>query len=191
MTEAPRARGVLSHFWTPLTAIGSHGPAGPNAQICVSVFGASIVPERPRLIVNLSKTNLTTELIAATATLAITLLSEEQLHLLEPLGLRSGRDGQKLDGLAFEQTDTGDPWFPGGVGLVACEVLETYDLGDALAFLCAVRDQRALASSGSGPALTWDAARAVVGDEFLRRWAEKSEREQRAASAAMRWSRPA
>lgn len=186
MTELPRAS-VLSHFWTPLTAVGSHGPGGPNAQICVSVFGASIVPERPRLLVNLSKTNYTTELVQASGTLAITLLSERQVDLLAPLGLRSGRDGAKLEGLAFELTEAGDPWFPDGVGVIECGVLDAYDLGDALAFLCAVRGQRTLASSASAPALTWPAAREVVGDDFLRRWAEKTQREQRAAFAAMRW----
>ena len=167
-------RNLLSHFWTPLTAVGSHGPAGPNAQICVSVFGASIVPERPRLLVNLSKT------------LALTLLSERQVDLLAPLGLRSGRDGQKLDGLEVELTAAGDPWFREGVGLIDCCVIEQYDLGDAVAFLCAVRDQQPSGIPGV-EALTWAHARAVVGEEFLSQWAAKSEREQHAASTAMRW----
>ena len=184
MTSAPAPRGLLSHFWSPLTAVGSHGPGGPNAQICVSVFGASVVPERPRLLVNLSKTNYTTDLVRASGTLAITLLSERQAHLLTPLGLRSGRDGGKLEGLAVELTEAGDPWFPEGVGVIECGVLDTYDLGDALTFLCAVREQRPLTST---PALTWAAAREVVGEDFLRAWAEKSEREQRAATTTMRW----
>lgn len=184
MTSTPPPRALLSHFWAPLTAVGSHGPDGPNAQICVSVFGASVVPERPRLLVNLSKTNYTTELVQASGTLAITLLAEGQTDLLAPLGLRSGRDGGKLEGLAVEVTEAGDPWFPGGVGVIECAVLDSYDLGDARAFLCAVREQRPLTST---PALTWAAAREAVGEDFLRAWAEKSEREQRAASATMRW----
>ncbi|RLT26326.1 MAG: flavin reductase [Chloroflexi bacterium] len=187
-SEAPRgARGVLSHFWTPMTAVGSHDASRPNAQICVSVFGASIVPDQPRLFVNLSKTNYTTELVEAAGTLSVTVLSSEQAGLLEPLGLRSGRDGQKLHDVACELDAHGDPWFPGGVGRVACEVIETYDLGDALTFLCAVREQVTL--SAAEP-LTWALARTVVGDEFLQRWAEKSEHEQAAARAAMHW-RPA
>ncbi|MEI6664822.1 MAG: flavin reductase family protein [Chloroflexota bacterium] len=185
MTSTPR--GVLSHFWSPMTAVGSHGPSGPNAQICVAVFGASIVPDHPRLLVNLSKTNYTTELVQAAGTLSVTVLSSEQTGLLEPLGLRSGRDGQKLHDVACELDTHGDPWFPGGVGRVACEVIETYDLGDTLAFLCAVREQMTL--SAAEP-LTWALARTVVGDDFLQRWAEKSEREQAAARAAMHW-RPA
>ena len=36
-----------------LVARSSHGPGGPNAQICVSLAGASIVPEQPRILVSL------------------------------------------------------------------------------------------------------------------------------------------
>jgi flavin reductase (DIM6/NTAB) family NADH-FMN oxidoreductase RutF len=176
--------GLLSHIWAPLTAVGAHGHRGPNAQICLSVFGASVVPERPRLLVSLSKTNYTTELVEASGTLALTLLAEAQLGLLEPLGLHSGRDGDKLAGLPHELTAAGDPWFPGGTGLLECEVVEAYDLGDALAFLVAVREQRALEAHAP---LTWQHARTLLGDDFMRRWAEKTARERDAALAAMHW----
>ncbi|MGE3073649.1 MAG: flavin reductase [Dehalococcoidia bacterium] len=174
---------VLSHFWSPLCAIGSHGDRGPNAQICVSVFGASIVPERPRLLVVLSNTNYTTGLVAASGTLAVTVLSEAQAKLLEPLGLHSGRDREKLHGLDFETTRFGDPVFRGGSGWLAGEVLERFDLGDSTGFLTAVRDR------GEAPVapLSWQAAKGVVGAKFLERWAEKSMREQVAARNAMVW----
>ncbi len=174
---------VLSHFWAPLCAVGSHGAGGPNAQICVSVFGASIVPDRPRLLVVLSNTNYTTELVQAAGTMTVSVLAEQQANLLEPLGLRSGRDGQKLDGLGYELTSDGDPIFPGGAGWVAGEVLEAFGLGDSTAFLMAVRDK----ADGAATPLNWQRAKAVVGEEFLSRWAEKSMREQAAARAAMVW----
>ena len=175
---------ILSHFWAPLCAVGSHGERGPNAQICVSVFGASIVPEQPRLLVNLSNTNYTTGLVRESGTVAITLLAEGQAALLEPLGLHSGRQGAKLSGLDVEVSASGDPFFPGGVGMVLGEMLEAFDLGDSTAFLVAVRERREL---GGRVALPWAAAREVVGEEFLRRWAEKSAREQAAARRVMRW----
>ncbi len=185
------SRDVLSSFWSPLCAIGARGleanappnPA-PNAQICVSVFGASIVPERPRVLVSLSKTNYTHELVIASGTLSVTALSVSQLPLLEPLGLRSGRDGDKLAGLEVALSGAGDPWFPGCVGYLGCVVIERHDLGDATAFLCAVRERETLSAE---PALRWPDAQQVVGAEFLERWAEKSRREQAAARASMRW----
>ena len=180
---------LLSHFWAPLTAVGSHNASGrPNAQICVAVFGASIVPERPRLLVVLHRTNLTHDLVAESGTLAITLLSEEQLALLEPLGLRSGRDGEKLDGLALRTTAAGDPIFLGGVGYLACEVLDAADLGDATAYLVAVRERASLGdAAAAGAPMRWASARQRLGAPFLDRWAQKSAREQEAARAAMRW----
>ena len=178
------ASSVLSHFWSPLCAIGSHGVAGPNAQICVSVFGASIVPERPRLLVVLSNTNFTTGLVAASGTMAITVLGQGQAELLAPLGLRSGRDGTKLAGIAHTLTTPGDPAFPAGsAGWMATEVLSATSLGDSTAFLTAVRERW----DGAAAPLSWQTAKEVVGDEFLRRWAEKSVREQAAAREAMHW----
>ncbi|MGE0599126.1 MAG: flavin reductase family protein [Dehalococcoidia bacterium] len=174
---------VLSHFWSPLCAIGSHGERGPNAQICVSVFGASIVPERPRLLVVLSNTNYTTGLVAASGTLSVTVLSEGQVGLLAPLGLHSGRDGTKMQGLDFEATPFGDPVFRGGSGWVSAEVLERFDLGDSTGFLAAVRER----DESPATPLSWQAAKGVVGVDFLERWAEKSMREQQAARNAMVW----
>jgi flavin reductase (DIM6/NTAB) family NADH-FMN oxidoreductase RutF len=175
---------ILSAFWSPLCAVGSHGPQGPNAQICVSVFGASIVPERPRLLVVLHKTNYTHDLVLAAGTLAITALSTSSALLLEPLGLRSARQGPKLQGLDYRCTAAGDPYFPGGVAMLECEVLDRSDLGDATSFLAAVRDRRALAG---GEPLGWQAAKSIVGEDFLRRWAEKSALEREAAARTMTW----
>ncbi len=175
---------VLSYFWAPLCAIGAHGPEGPNAQICVSVFGASIVPDRPRLLVSLSKTNFTHELVQKSGTMTITVLSEQHAELLRPLGLRTGRDGEKLAGLTVELTAGGDPFFPGGVGYADCEVLEVLEAGDSTLFLVAVRSRSDL--GGSRP-LQWSEAQDVVGEQFLKDWLVKTVREQEAARAIMVW----
>ena len=182
---AGRATDILSAFWAPLCAIGSHGEHGPNAQICLSVFGASIVPERPRLLVALHKTNLTHDLVADSGTLAITALSRGSAQLLEPLGLVSGHEkADKLEGLEYALTSSGDPYFPAGVAMLECEVLDRHDLGDATSFLVAVRELAALAG---GEPLTWQDAKGIVGEEFLARWAGKSARERAAAFATMTW----
>ena len=184
MANEGRTPEILSHFWAPLCAVGSHGERGPNAQICVAVFGASIVPDRPRLLVVLSRTNFTHDLVTEAGTLAITLLSGAQLDLLESLGLVSGRDGDKLAGIDQSLTGNGDPYFPGGVGHLACEVIEAFDLGDSTAFLTAVRSREQ--SSDVAP-MSWADARERVGDEFMRRWREKSSREQQIAQEVMVW----
>ncbi|MEP7214652.1 MAG: flavin reductase [Anaerolineaceae bacterium] len=175
---------LLSNFWAPLCAIGSHGPLGPNAQICVSVFGASIVPDRPRLLLVLSKTNYTTALIADCKTLCVTLLTASNLDLIEPLGLRSGRDGNKLGGLAYGVTAEGDPYFPGGAGFIRCAVLDETDNGDSVSFLVAVRERQPL---NDDQPITWASAQNLLSAEMLAAWAAKSANEQTIARARMLW----
>jgi flavin reductase (DIM6/NTAB) family NADH-FMN oxidoreductase RutF len=172
--------GPLSYFWAPLCAVGSHGERGPNAQICLSIAGASIVPDRQRLTVSLWKTNHTHDLVRDAGTMAITLLHESQLALLDALGLHSGRDTDKLAELQYNLTEAGDPWFPGGVALLACDVLDALDLGDATSFLCAVRHQERLRE---GAPITWPEARTRMSDAFNQRYNEKS-------SGDIDWSRP-
>lgn len=183
MPDPPRDT-LLSNFWAPLCAIGSHGPLGPNAQICVSVFGASIVPDRPRLLLVLSKTNYTTGLIADCKTVCITLLTASNLDLIEPLGLQSGRDGNKLGGLAFELTSDGDPYFLGGAGYIRCAVLAETDNGDSVSFLAAVGERHPM--SDTQP-ITWASAQELLSPELLAAWAAKSADEQAVARARMLW----
>ena len=161
---------VLSLFWAPVCAVGSHGPGGPNAQLCVSVFGAGVVPDRPRLLVNLWKDNFTAELVVGSGTLAITVLADAQASLMDVLGLRSAHDRPKLAETTFELTSSGDPYFPEGFALLACEVIEAFDLGDAWAFLVAVSERRRL----SAPApMTRERMMALVGTEMRERWSAK------------------
>ena len=183
MQDPPRDT-LLSNFWAPLCAIGSHGPLGPNAQICVSVFGASIVPDRPRLLLVLSKTNYTTALIAECRTLTITLLTAANLDLIEPLGLRSGRDGNKLHGLPYELTAEGDPYFLGAAGYIRCAVLDESDNGDSVSFLVAVHERHQL---NDDPPITWATAQKLLSPELLAAWAAKSANEQAVARARMLW----
>ena len=95
MTSTRRGGNILSAFWTPLVAIGCSGPQGPNAQISVSVFGASVVPDQPRLLAVLYKRNYTHDLVAAKGDFSLSLLAESQVDLLPVLGFVSGRDRPK------------------------------------------------------------------------------------------------
>lgn len=174
----------LSHFWAPLCAVGSHGPQGPNAQICLAIVGASIVPERPRLLVGLWKTNLTHDLVSESGSLAITLLSASQADLLWPLGIRSGRDGPKLAGLPYRLTPEGDPWFE-GTAAMRCEAIDAFDVGDATFFLAAVRE---ILREGPEPPLRWAEAQRLLGASFLAAWEAKAAANRARAAALMRWT---
>lgn len=175
---------MLSLFWAPISAVGSHGPQGPNAQLTVSVFGASSVPDRPRLLVVLYRPNYTRELVAAAGTLAISVLDRSHMRLVEPLGIRTGREGNKLAGLEVELTAEGDPWFPGAVGIARCEVIEDFELGEATSFLCAVRERRA---AGGSQTFTTADIRSELGEAFTRPWDEKRARDLPMLRELMHW----
>jgi len=174
----------LSQFWAPVCAVGSHGANGPNAQICVSVLGASVVPDRPRLQVNLWKDNHTHDLVHETGTLAITVLTESQVGLVERLGLVSGRDGDKLADTGFAITTSGDPYFPTGAALIDCAVLSEFDFGDATGFLVAVRERRWLSDV---PPLTRPRMHELLGPEFAQKWEAKLGRSVDAYREQMVW----
>ena len=98
---------VSSYFahpaWEAVCAVGGHDGDRVNAQIAVSIYGASIVPDRPRLLVLLWKHNLTRELVSASRTLAITLLSEGQLDSISA-DTRNGRELVRIEeeGVVFD-----------------------------------------------------------------------------------------
>ena len=167
-----------------MCAVGSHGAGGPNAQLSVSVFGASSVPDRPRLLAVLYRPNFTRDLVEQSGTLAVTVLDRSQISLSEPLGIRSGRDGNKLAGIECETTAAGDPYFPGGVGFATCEVIEAFELGEATAFLCAVRSRDAL---GGTTTFTTAEIREDLGESFTRPWEEKRARDLPMLRALMHW----
>jgi len=134
--------------------------------------------------VGLYRTNYTTELVQQSGTLAVSLLAESQAGSLGPLGLESGRDGPKLDGLGCALTPSGDPYFPDSVGMLDCAVIESFDMGDAMAFLCAVRERRSLAG---GAPLTTTRLRELASADFLARWGAKNLREQALSRESMHW----
>src|SRR5215216_4460603 len=101
MDTSQLAARFLSLLWTPLVAVTSVHEGVRSGQIAVSVHGASIVPQRPRLTAALWKGNLTRDLVAASGAFAVHLLRNDQDDLVYRLGLRSGRDGDKLAGLSL------------------------------------------------------------------------------------------
>ena len=167
-----------------LCAVGSHAGDVVNAQICISLFSASIVPERPRIGAILWKSNLTHDLVQASGTFSLTILARSQLSLLVPLGLRSGHEGPKLAGLDVGTTMDGDPFFPRAVGFAACRVLDTLDLGDATIFVGAVSQDEPLTDAEP---VTWTEAQETLSDEVMESYRQKLAGDRRWSLERMRW----
>ena len=159
---------LLGGLSAPLAAVSTRAGDVSNAQIAVAITAASIVPQRPRLIVQIYHTNYTHDLIADSGILAVNFLEASQLPLIWQLGMHSGRDGDKLDGIAYATGDTGSPLLEGCYGFLDCRVVNAMDGGDMTAFLVEV----VAAQANGGDRMTWRDAR----PRLPRRWADEWDR---------------
>ena len=159
---------LLGGLSAPLAAISTRAGEISNAQIAVAITAASIVPQRPRLIVQIYHTNYTHGLIASAGVLAINFLETSQLPLIWELGMRSGRDGDKLEGVSYTTGDTGSPLLEGCYGFLDCRVVNAMDGGDMTAFLV----EAVAARTNDGERMTWREAR----PRLPRRWADEWDR---------------
>jgi flavin reductase (DIM6/NTAB) family NADH-FMN oxidoreductase RutF len=182
-----RAASSLSLFWTPIVAVGAAARGRLNAQVSVSTFGASIVPQRPRLLVVLYKSNLTHDLVAASRSFALSVLRREQIELVHSLGFVSGRDRDKLAGIDYQLTARGNPVFPDSLAWLDCEAIDGFDLGDATAFLAAVLEVRELRA---GSPLVWSSLRRELPQAWRDEWDIKISHDIQRSLSTMHWRRP-
>ena len=179
---------MLSELSAPLAAVSTRCGDTANAQIAVAIASASIVLHRPRIIVQLYHTNYTCELVAASGVLAVNFLSPEQLPLIWQLGMRSGRDGDKLAGIpradisgASASNLTGSPILAGCFGYLDCRVVNAMDAGDMTAFLA---DVVSGATWGATP-LRWREARPRLPQRWAAEWDRKIAGEMAIAESRM------
>ena len=158
---------ITSHLWAPLVAITTAHGGQANGQIAVSALNASILRDRPRILIDIWKANFTHHLLLQSGVFALHLLGEQHLHLLEQLGLHSFRDGDKLVGLRWETRETGAPILLDTLSYLEARVLATLDAGDMTCFLADILDGAILTP---GAPLTWPAARARFPADWLARY---------------------
>lgn len=127
--------------------------AGPRRGGLIATFvsQASLVPDLPRMIVGLAKQHHTRELVEQSAAFGLHLLGEEHLDWVWRFGLSSGRDLDKLDGLAAHPGPSGSPLLAGARGWLDCRVEARLDTGDRTVYLAEVLDAR---PADSRPILT-------------------------------------
>ena len=90
---------TLGALWSPLLAVTTHHQGRDNGLIAGTGVFASLVPEAPRVLVELTKTSLTHDLVLASRVLALHLLPttphdalRTSVSLVRTLGMRSGHD---------------------------------------------------------------------------------------------------
>jgi len=165
---------MMGRLWSPLAAVTSHWQGRDNVQMAVAITAASIVPDRPRVIIQLYKTNLSHEMVLSSGAFALNFLREDQLALVGDFGLVSGRDQDKLDGVDQTVGTSGSPLLTDCFGYMDCRVINAMDGGDMTCFLADVLDGKTLSE---GEPLWWRDARRKLSPEWLERWEQKQSSE--------------
>jgi flavin reductase (DIM6/NTAB) family NADH-FMN oxidoreductase RutF len=161
---------ILGLLWSPIAAVSSHWEGQDNAQICVSIGGASIVPERPRVLVQIYKTNHSHEMITKSGAFALNFPRAGQLDWIPAFGMRSGREEEKLSGVEHSAGRTGSPLIADCWGWLDCVVVNAMDGGDMTCFLVEVLEGNIV--SDEGP-LWWRDARRRLPAEWMEEWDRK------------------
>ena len=172
--EYARIAPLMGQLWSPIAAVTSRWQGKPNAQIAVAIGAASIVPNMPRVMVQIYKRNYSHDLIYQSGAFALNFLRQDQLHLIKDFGLVSGRDQDKLSGIAYELRNTGSPVLEECWGYMDCRVVNAMDGGDMTCFLGEVVDGETITQ---GEPLWWRDARRLIPAEWNEEWDRKIKEE--------------
>jgi flavin reductase (DIM6/NTAB) family NADH-FMN oxidoreductase RutF len=172
---------TLAALWSPLLAITTHHEGRSNGMVAGTGIFASLVPEAPRVLIEITKTSLTHDLVLASRVFALHTLPATpndalttSLSLVHALGMRSGHDGDKMAGIAARPGVTGSPILAETLTYVEARVVGTLDAEELTIFLADVvgggRHQ-------SGEPLTLRVLREHLPKEWLAEWATSRERQ--------------
>jgi flavin reductase (DIM6/NTAB) family NADH-FMN oxidoreductase RutF len=106
------------------------------------VSSASIDRERPVLLAGIAPNHFTAELIDASRAFGAHLLREDQSPLAWNFARDSGRDRDKLAGLAVNTSPSGSPVLADCLAWFDCRVFSRYDAGDRLFFWADIVESR-------------------------------------------------
>lgn len=179
---------TLSALWSPVMAITTRHGERVNGQIAVSGLSGSILPDQPRILIELWKANLTHDLVMASGVCAIHFLPQapterlgRSLEIISRLGFVSGRDHEKkLDGIPWRDGVTGSPILADALCYVEARVVRTLD-GDEMTIFLA--DVVAGGNLREGAPLEWHIARGEMPPEWVADYEANQERQREAARA--------
>ena len=168
---------LLRHLTLPVIAMTTSSAGRGNGMIANSAQRASLVPTQPRISMYVSKINFSHDMVWRSGVFTVHLLTTEQWDLLRRLGLRSGRDGDKLAGLEVLRGETGCPVLADCRASFECRVVNAMDAGGATFFLGDVVAVREPAPAAA--VLTSDYFRANLPDDIRRGYEAGLEEAQR------------
>ena len=129
------------------------------------VSWASIDPASPQLLISLARNHYTAELVEDSGRFAAHLITAEQMDLMWNFALGSGRDRDKLQGVALRPRIDGPPILRDCLLWLDCRVYHRLDAGDRLYFWADVTQGEQVAQ---GSPLRQQQAMAAANDEQRR-----------------------
>jgi flavin reductase (DIM6/NTAB) family NADH-FMN oxidoreductase RutF len=170
---------TLAMLWSPLLAITTHHQGRNNGMVAGTGVFASLVPEAPRVIIELTKTSLTHDLVLASRVFALHTLPATphdalttSLSLVRTLGMRSGHAGDKVAEIPARPGVTGSPILAETLTYVEARVVATLDGEELTIFLADVVGGGRLRS---GDPLTLRVLREHLPKEWQAEWATSRE----------------
>ncbi len=135
-----------------------------NGQVALAALPASIVVEKPRVLIELWQNNLTHDLIQASSAFCLHLLREDQLETVRDFGFYHGQERNKFSQVAYNQGQLGSPRLEDCLGWLDCRVIHLLSTEDMTVFIGEVVVARHVSD---GDPLTWTAARRLIPPEWL------------------------
>src|SRR5256884_5230891 len=126
---------LLRHLTSPVVAITCQRDGKRNGMISDSAVRASIAPTVPRLSVYIHKFNFSHDLVFETGRFVLHLLRDDQFELIHRLGFVSGRERDKLAGIAHRPRVLGAPVLDDCYAHFECRVVNVMDTGSSTCFL--------------------------------------------------------
>lgn len=165
------AVGLLSLLWTPLVVVTASHEDERGGMIAVSAFAASIVPEQPRLMVEIQKRNHTHGLITASERFAVNVLRRERWEWVRDFGFVSQAEGDKFsDAIPWHEGPHGIPLLDDAIGTLVCRVVNAMDGGDMTVFLAVVEEAERLRDEEP---VYWSEVRPLLPEEWVAEYGRK------------------
>ena len=168
--EYARIAPIMGRLWSPIAAVTSNWQGKSNAQIAVAIAAASIVPDMPRVLLQIYKNNYSHDLIYNSGSFALNFIRRDQLQLIKDFGLVSGRDTDKVLDVGHVFRETGSPILDDCWGFLDCRVVNAMDGGDMTCFLADVLEGETLTQAEP---LYWRDARREIPAEWNEEWDRK------------------
>jgi flavin reductase (DIM6/NTAB) family NADH-FMN oxidoreductase RutF len=141
LKAADRTLGGLRPYPVAVTTVDA---GRTNGLISLSAGTMSIVPEAPRVMISLTKFNLTHDMVVNSGKFAMHLLSNDEgivetsLEILMTLGGSSGREGDKMSALRTKVGEVGCPILLDSLSYVEGNVVHSLDVDECTIFVADV-----------------------------------------------------